>query len=183
MIRGSEPLAIALRVATGLLAAGLLQACAPGGAPGNDAGTGADGGADTRPAEGDVREGRLRLGILDESGDFEPLQPDDTVDIVVGFQGLLHVDLAATGPADMPRVVSGEADVHFDRSKFDFSDPKNRVHFDGDHKGRRLCDQFRVRFGLDLSQLEGKQVEVVAELEEGDWRGTGSTTFTIVDKK
>lgn len=163
-----------------LLTLSLLCGCGPGESNASDAAT-ADVGVDVE--ESDVTTSSLRLGVVDETGHFKPLKPNDEVDIVVGFQGLLHVDLAATGPADMPRVVSGEAEVHFDNQKFDFSDPKNRIHFDGEFDGRRLCERFRVRFGLDLSQLKGKQVEVEAKLEKDSWQGRGTTQFTIVDKK
>lgn len=163
----------ALLVVLGALAA----ACGPNGSDGGaDASERLDAGRDT-DAEGAVAP--LEIGVLDDTGAFDPIEEGEEVEITVGFQGLIFIDFAIAGPNGMPRRVSGTARVEFEGRDGDFTREKTRLRFDGQVGDRRLLEQFRIPFS-DLSVVRDADIRLVVELESGNWSGRDEVSFHAV---
>jgi len=125
----------------------------------------------------------LEIGVLDsDSGDFVPLGPSDTVEIVVGFQGLIFVDLALRAPAEVASRFTANAFVAFtDAPELDYSFRDNFVDFDPGRNGTRICRRFRVPFGQELILIDGQDIELDLALRAAGWDGQTTVGFAIED--
>ena len=142
-----------------------------------------DGGdvADTGPIN--WRDFTLQIGHLDDAEAFQALDAASTMEIVVGFQGLIYIKTSLSADADIPDILTADARVSFvDRPDYDFTFRSNYVEFDPGPVPR-LCRLFQVNFGQDISLLRDQTIELTITLTGDDWRSTASQRFTIVDEE
>ncbi len=171
------PVALVARSHFALLALVVFASCGPA-TPSGDAGP-ADAGPDAAPAE----PFDFEIGRLDQEGAFVPLGSQDTMEIVVGFQGLIFIDVALQTTAPIPARLEGLATVHFDDAAYDFTFRDNYVSFEASAHGPRLCRAFRVPFGQDLALLDGQTITLELELSAAGWQGGHSASFQIADNE
>jgi hypothetical protein len=140
----------------------------------------AAGEADAQP-DLPVQPFSVQIGRLDAAHAFTPIASTDSVEIVVGFQGLIFFDLALLAPAEVPAEMSAEAAVRFDDPAQNFSFRTNHVEF-RPFRGGRLSPAFRVPFGQDLALIAGQHIAIELVLTAPGWRGEASADFDIVDE-
>lgn len=120
------------------------------------------------------------VGVPDETFRFAPIRVDDTVEIVVGFQGLIFIDLLLDVPADVPWRLGADCDVSFDdRPDFDFAFRVNLIEFDSVAERRR--GELRVHFGQDVALIDGRDISIAVRLFASGWEGRARASFRIAD--
>ncbi len=121
------------------------------------------------------------IGLVDEQGAFQPLQESNTVEIVVGFQGLIFIDVSILTDSDVPETMISDASVSFpNEPSYDFTFRNNFVSFE-DSGGQRLCRIFQVPFWRELALIKDQPIELNVPLTGEDWQTMISQRFTIVD--
>lgn len=129
-----------------------------------------------------VEEFELSVGTY-ESDAFHVLAPDDVVEIIVGFQGLIFIDLALQADQELPTWWQAETQVTFvDSPDLSYSFRSNRVELESSGSGV-LNRAFRVPFGLDIGLLHGQRIEVEVTVRATGWEGNGATEFLIEDNE
>ncbi len=124
----------------------------------------------------------LSVGTFEEEA-FRPLSASDVVEIVVGFQGLIFVDLALHADQDLPQWWQAETQVTFlDSPDLSYSFRSNRIEFESENGGV-LNRAFRVPFGQDIGLLDGERIELDVTIRATGWEGNGSARFLIEDNE
>ncbi len=137
-----------------------------------------DGGSDEPDVPAEAFE--MGVGALDASGDFQTLSPSDTVEIVVGFQGLIFVDLLLSIPEHVPWRFNADCEVSFAAEPdFDFGFWVNRLTFDPLAGGQRA--ELRIPFGQDVSLIDGHDLTVSIRLLATGWEADQTVSFHIAD--
>ncbi len=138
-----------------------------------------EGGEDTGP-DTPAETFEFSIGEADEDGAFTPVGSGDSVEIVVGFQGLIFIDLILDAPADVEWRMAVECDITFaERPDYDFGFRVNRLQM-ATVAGRRL-GELRVPFGQDVSLIHGQDITVDVRLSATGWEGQSSASFRIAD--
>jgi hypothetical protein len=131
----------------------------------------------------EVEEFDFEIGLLDGE-EFDSLASPDTVEIVVGFQGLIFIDLSLAAEVVLPERVSVVGEVNFtNEPSLTFNLRTDVVLFEQDGDGSSIAPDFRVLFGFDLELLDGKEIELELKLEARGWLGTAQAQFFIVDQE
>ena len=153
--------------------ASFVLGCGGGGEETADAGL-----VDTTPDE--VTEFSVVLGLRDSTtGEFMPLTGNEVVPLIIGFQGLMYVDLIARTDAVAPELSDVVSWVRFDDPTQDYQLRENRLAFAPGEGGYRWLPQFRVAFGQDVSLLIGKHVRISSEFTTRGWHGAAQGELSL----
>ena len=138
------------------------------------------------PEPGPERETfSVSLGVWDSSDDvFSELVEEQPVDLVMGFQGLVFVNLALFADGDIPARYTAEGEVVFEDAdeRVPFFD--GQVLFERFGDDARLVPSLRLAFDLPASELDGRtaRFNVTLRSHDDEWEAHASGTFEIHDR-
>lgn len=116
---------------------------------------------------------------------FAPLADGAPVDVVMGFQGLVFVNLALRAERNIAARFVARGEVVFEDydERYPFYD--NQVLFEPVGDAWRVVPSFRVPFGLPASELAGRPVrlDLVLTSHDGAWAAEGTFRFVLVDSR
>ncbi len=126
----------------------------------------------------------LQLGVWNAEDEvFSELQDEGTTELVMGFQGLVFVNLALFAGGSIPARYVADGEIVFEDvdERIPFFD--GQVLFEPLGDDHRLVPSFRVPFNLPASELDGRVVrlDITLSSHDGKWESSASTRFTIHD--
>ena len=126
----------------------------------------------------------VALGVWNPADEvFSELAEEEPVDLVMGFQGLVFVNLALFADGEIPARYTAEGEIVFEDvdERFPFFD--GQVLFESYGDGTRLVPSFRLAFDLPASELDGRiaRFDVTLRSHDDEWESTASCTFQIHD--
>lgn len=126
----------------------------------------------------------LELGVWNgEDEIFSELENEGTIELVMGFQGLVFVNLALFADGEIPARYIAEGEVVFDDvdERMPFYD--GQVLFEPVGDDFRLVPSFRVPFNLPASELDGRvvQLDITLRSHDDEWESSASARFKIHD--
>ena len=140
-----------------------------------------EGSSDTPIASKDFS---ISMGFWDAQGEsFVGLQEGQPVDIIMGFQGLVFVNLAILTEEDIPARFSAEGTLVFEDTGEEIPFFDNQVLFETLVDEWRVVPSFRIPLNLPVSLIEGRPVRLDVQLLSGsmEWSAESSSVFLLHD--
>lgn len=128
----------------------------------------------------------VQLGVWDgEEEVFSELLADEPVDLVMGFQGLVFVNLALFADGDIPARYTADGSITFEDVDETVPFFDGQVLFEPFGDGARMVPSFRVAFDLPASQLDGRiaRFDVTLRSHDDEWESTATYSFQIMDRE
>ena len=123
----------------------------------------------------------VQLGVFDaDTSTFAELSDAEHVEIIVGFQGLVFIDLALLTDAPIGARFQAVSEVDFDDDELDFTFQDNYVFFE-DRAGVKIAPSFRVAFDIPVDRIDGEEIELHVVLTDDTWRADLRRRFRIAD--
>lgn len=126
----------------------------------------------------------MELGVWNADSEvFSELEDEGTIELVMGFQGLVFVNLALFADGQIPARYIADGEIVFDDvdERMPFFD--GQVLFEPAGDEFRLVPSFRVPFNLPASELDGRvvQLDITLRSHDDEWESSASARFTIHD--
>jgi hypothetical protein len=100
--------------------------------------------------------------------------------VVLGFQGLVFVDLAMRAPAATPGTLGADVAVHFSDASRDFVFSSAYLVFEPVAEGGSLCSFFRVLFREEPNELDGEGVALNVTLTGARASAQSTAFFSLI---
>lgn len=127
----------------------------------------------------------VKVGVWDaDQAAFSELQSGQSVNIVMGFQGLVFVNLALLTEAEIPNRFSAEGTLTFEDDGRTLSLYDNQVLFES-MLDAHLVPSFRIPFSDSASSLANRtlRLDLVLTSQDLEWQAERTFTFTITDRQ
>lgn len=139
----------------------------------------------TQESEPERETFEVQLGVWDaDQAVFSELVDEAPVDLVMGFQGLVFVNLALFADGDIPARYTAAGTITFEDVDETVPFFDGQVLFERLGEDARMVPSFRLAFDLPASELDGRiaRFDVTLRSHDDAWESTATCTFQILDR-